>query len=113
MSNVDRIVTNKRIAILNGTAPRWENHISAYPKNAPEEFASEFRKFRNKLSGHVKYERSTLSLSEFYDRYHRYMYMLYRSCLGHWGSHVDVEFPDLKEITDFSVLIKSQPDSAN
>lgn len=112
MFHANRILTNKRAAILNGTAPSWENHISAYPEHPPAEFASEFRKYRNKASGHVKYERSTLSLSEFYDQYHKYMYMLYWNCLGHWGSHVDAEFPDLKEITDFSVLIKSQPKGA-
>ena len=36
------------------------------------------------------------------------MYMLYWDCLDHWGSHVDADFPDLKEITDFSVLIKEK-----
>lgn len=105
MSHANRILTGKRKAILDGTAPSWENHISAYPEAVPEDFAKEFRKFRNKVSGHVKYERSSMSLSEFYDRYHKYLYMLYWNCLGHWGSHRDDEFPDLKEITDFSVLI--------
>lgn len=105
LGHANRILSGKRKAILDGTAPAWENHISAYPEKVPAEFGQEFRKFRNKLTGHVKYERSTMSLSEFYDRYHMYLYMLYWNCLGHWGSHRDDEFPDLKEITDFSVLI--------
>jgi hypothetical protein len=107
MSNVNRILRGKREAIIKGTAPAWENALSAYPEYAPQEFAAEFRKYRNKISGHVKYERSIMSLTEYYDRYHKYMYMLYVNCLGHWGSHVDTDFPDLKEITDFSVLIKA------
>ena len=49
-----------------------------------------------------------MSISEFYDKYHKYLYMLYWNCLGHWGSHRDEDFPDLKEITDFSVLITAQ-----
>ncbi len=106
--HVNRILKNKRKAIIDGTAPSWENALGAYPERAPKEFAAEFRKHRNKLTGHVKYERSALSLTEFYDRYHKYMYMLYWDCLGHWGSHVDADFPDLKEITDFSVLIKEK-----
>jgi hypothetical protein len=106
--HANRVLSSKREAILNGTAPAWENHISAYPETIPEEFGREFRKFRNKLTGHVKHERSTMSLSEFYDRYHKFLYMLYWNCLGHWGSHRDSEFPDLKEITDFSVLIASR-----
>ena len=108
MSHTNRILQGRRAAILNGTAPAWENHISSYRESVPPEFAHEFRTFRNKLSGHVKHERSTMSLSEFYDKYHKYLYMLYWNCLGRWGSHWDAEFPDLKEITDFSVLLTEQ-----
>jgi len=108
MSQANRILQGRRSAILNGTAPKWENHISVYPESVPPEFAYQFRTFRNKLSGHVKHERSTMSLSEFYDKYHMYLYMIYWNCLGHWGSHRDGEFPDLKEITDFSVLVTEQ-----
>jgi len=108
MSHTNRILQGRRAAILNGTAPAWENHISAYPESVPPEFAQEFRTFRNKLSGHVKHERAAMSISEFYDKYHKYLYMLYWNCLGHWGSHRDEDFPDLKEITDFSVLITAQ-----
>ena len=108
MSHTSRILQGRRAAILDGTAPAWENHISAYPESVPPEFAKEFRIFRNKLSGHVKHERSVMSLSDFYEKYHKFLYMLYWNCLGHWGSHRNEEFPDLKEITDFSVLIATQ-----
>jgi hypothetical protein len=103
--HAQRILTGRRQAILNGTAPAWENNISAFPEKVPFEFAEQFRKMRNKISGHVSHERSAIDLSDFYDRYHMYIHMLYLNCLGHWGLR-DREFPDLNEITKFSVLIK-------
>ena len=106
--HAQRILTGRREAILSGTAPAWENALSAYPEKVPADFASDFRLCRNKAAGHVKHERASLSLSDFYDRYHMYLYMLYRDALAFWGRHGN-EFPDLKEITDFSVLIQQQP----
>ena len=104
------ILTNKREAILNGTAPAWENHISAYPEKIPQDFAKKFREYRNSISGHIIINkahlvRSNLSLSDFYDKYHMCLYLLYRDVQSWWGRQHD-EFPDLKEITAFSVLIK-------
>ena len=103
--HAQRILTGRRQAILNGTAPAWENDISYFPEKLPDDFASEFRRLRNKTSVHVTHERSNISLSKFYDKYHKYVHMLYWNCRGHWGLR-DKEFPDLKEITKFSVLIK-------
>lgn len=103
--HTQRIVANKREAILNGTAPAWENHISAYPEKISPTFASEFRRFRNIASGHVKYERSGLKLSEFYENNHMYLHMLYRDIQSWWGRQTDT-FPDLREITAFSVLVR-------
>lgn len=104
--HAQRILTGRRQAILNGTAPAWENHISAFPEKVPEEFAEQFRRMRNKISGHVTHERSTVSLSDFYDKFHKYVHMLYQNCRGHWSLLRDKEFPDLNEITRFSVIIK-------
>jgi len=101
--HTQRILTNRRSAILNGTSPSWENHISYYPERVPETFAARFRQFRNKVSGHVTFERSALSLSDFYDQNHKYLYLLYRDAKSWWGRQ-EQEFPDLKEITAFSVL---------
>lgn len=106
MSHAQRVLTGRRQAILNGTAPAWENHISAFPEKVPAEFAEQFRKMRNKISGHVTHERSAISLSDFYDEFHKFVYMLYQNCRGHWSLLRDKEFPDLNEITKFSVLIK-------
>jgi hypothetical protein len=105
-SHAQRILTGRRQAILNGTAPVWENHISAFPEKVPANFAEQFRRIRNKVSGHVTHERSTVSLSEFYDDFHKYVYMLYHNCRGHWSILRDKEFPDLSEITKFSVLLE-------
>jgi len=105
-----RILTNKREAILNGTAPAWENHISAYPETVPLEFAQEFRRLRNTASGHVKHQRAGLSLTEFYDKYHMYVYMMYANSVHMWGQ-IEDDFPDLGEITAFSVLIRESTTS--
>ena len=103
-----RILTNRREAVINGTAPSWENALSAFPERVPPEFASQFRQCRNKALGHVDYERAQMSLSEFYDRYHMFLQMLYQDILGWWGQ-LGTSFPDLQEITDFTVAIQKQP----
>lgn len=107
-SHTQRVLTNRREAILKGTAPAWENHITSFPEKIPPTFAEEFRRFRNIASGHVKVERSSLSLTDFYARNHKFLYMLYRDVQSWWG-RLDDEFPDLEEITAFSVLIKDGP----
>jgi len=106
-SYIQRVLTKRRDAILDGTAPSWENHISAYPERAPLDVASEWRRQRNVISGHVSIERSKLRLTSFYERNHMYVYILYYDCKGFWGRPQD-EFPDLDEITAFSVMIKEK-----
>jgi hypothetical protein len=106
--HAQRILTGTREAIQNGTAPSWENDLSAYPEKIPPEFANNFRRCRNKTLGHVKHQRAGLSLSDFYDRYHMYLHMLYKAVLGWWGLRGE-DFPDLREITDFTVSIQKQP----
>jgi hypothetical protein len=107
-SHTQRILNNRREAILNGTAPTWENDITYYPEKMPETFPEEFRRYRNIVSAHVKFERSNLSLSTFYDQNHKYLYMLYYDVRSWWG-RLGHDFPDLKEITAFSVLVKDAP----
>lgn len=107
-SYAERALQKRRSAILDGTAPSWENHISAFPEHVATEFSTEFRKTRNTISGHVKHQRHSLSLTVFYDRYHKYLYMTYFDSLGHWGYMAD-QFPDLGEITAFSVMVKDVP----
>jgi hypothetical protein len=47
------------------------------------------------------------SLTSFYERNHMYICILYYDCKGFWGRPQD-EFPDLDEITAFSVMIKEK-----
>lgn len=108
-SQTQRILTNRREAISRGTAPTWENDISYYPEKIPKDFAKDFRQVRNKVSAHVSHERSALNLSAFYDKYHKYLGLLYHGAKSWWG-RLEEEFPDLSEITAFSVLVKdTQP----
>ncbi len=111
MGHAQRILMGRRRAIQNG-APGWENSLSYFPENVPEEFAEEFRRMRNKISVHVSYERSSIRLSDFYEKYHKYVHLLYWNCLGHWGLR-GKEFPDLREITNFSVLVKKAAANGN
>lgn len=105
--HAQRVMTARRQAILNGTAPVWENQVTYFPEDIPPEFATKFRQLRNKISAHTSHERSSVDVSGFYDKYHKYVHMLYLNCLGHWGLR-DQEFPDLKEITKFSVLVRER-----
>jgi hypothetical protein len=108
-SHAQRILTNRREDIVKGTAPTWENHISYYPEKIPQDFAKDFRQVRNNASAHVSHERSALNLSDFYDKYHKYLGLLYLGAKSWWG-RLEEEFPDLSEITAFSVLVKdTQP----
>jgi hypothetical protein len=104
-SHTQRILRNRREAILGGTAPDWEDDISYYPERIPPTFAKDFRPFRNHVSVHVSHRRSNLNLSDFYDRYHMDLGLLYYDAKGWWGRSEE-GFPDLGEITAFSVLVR-------
>jgi hypothetical protein len=108
-SHAQRVVTNKRNNILNGTAPAWENDISYYPEKIPKDFAKKFGQVRNKLSVHVTHERPSLNLTDFYDKYHKYLWLLYQESKNGIFRSLGDEFPDLDEITAFSVLVKKKP----
>lgn len=104
-SHVQRLLTNKREAILRGMSTYLENHISHYPEAAPIDFAKRFRAVRNTASTHVKYERATLDLTAFYRENHKFVWMLYSDVKGWWGRNKS-EFPDLQQITAFTVLLE-------
>jgi hypothetical protein len=75
----------------------------------PEWNAEEMRQHLPALVAWVVFGASlaiiTQALKNVYEKYHKYVHMLYWNCLGHWGLR-DKEFPDLKEITKFSVLVQ-------
>lgn len=102
-----RIVQRKINSIERGIAPEWENHISAYQKMlpVPQDFAEKFRRIRNKIGGHVSYERiKEIDLTRYYEENHKYLYLLYRECGDFW-CHQGEEFPDLEIINDFFGVI--------
>lgn len=64
-------------------------------------FAEAFRKVRNKIAGHVSYERiQEVNLTNFYHRYHFYLYVLYLGISEAWEHRLD-KTPEFGEVTDF------------
>lgn len=107
MHHAQRVMTQYADSIRRGTAPDWVNDISYYDVTVPEDFAKDFREYRNKVIGHVAYERSSkYSLTGFYHKYHKFMCYLYRDAIHFWGRCE--ELPDLKEITDFSLMLEQK-----
>lgn len=107
-----RAIDRRRHAIENGYAPSWENDISYYQVVVPAEFGSDFRKHRNKVASHTTHERiSRFSLTEFYAKYHRFLMELYQQTGLAWLSHAEKAWPDLGEVTSFSVAIHKSPPS--
>jgi hypothetical protein len=74
-----------------------------------EGFSKKFRTMRNKVAGHVTYERiQQIDLSTFYHLYDNYLYVLYESLSETWGRETD-EFPDFERVTDFLSALYSAP----
>jgi hypothetical protein len=110
MSDANRVVNKVIGNIRLGIAPIWENDIFHYESllPVPQEFAKDFRVYRNKISGHASFERiSELNLTEFYEKYHFYLHLLYRVQGEWWGSNRD-EFPYLKDVTNFLKTIAKE-----
>lgn len=107
-SFLHRSLRKRRDAILDSTAPSWENHISAFPESIPPTLPEEFRRARNIALAHAGIKRPKLNMSEFYDRYHKFLHIFYKDAQIWWGRETD-EFPDLEEITAFSLMISEKP----
>jgi hypothetical protein len=84
---VERYLARRVDAIRLGCAPVWGNDASAYQVAVPKKFAEQFRRMRNAHS-HVSVHRiqSTRdwSLTEFYDRCHRFVMVLFQDAHS-WG----------------------------
>lgn len=107
-SYLQRSLQKRRDAILNGTAPSCENHISAFPESIPPTLPAEFRRARNIVVAHAGVKRPKLNMSDFYDRHHKFLHIFYKDAQSWWGRETD-EFPDLEEITAFSLMISEKP----
>ncbi|KUM54036.1 hypothetical protein [Rheinheimera sp. EpRS3] len=98
-----RVVKARIDRIKQGRAPSHENDISHYEQllPIPELFALDFRVHRNKLAGHASYERTkNFNLTNFYEKYHFYLYLLYVDVGDSWGRQ-STEFPEFEDVTNF------------
>ncbi|WP_431700577.1 hypothetical protein [Pseudomonas sp. BR20] len=114
--DAERVVQNRIDRINRGSAPSHENAIDYYYRllPLPTDFAKTFRRMRNKVGGHVTYERlEEIDLTAFYQANHPYLYLLYRDLGDYWGRHCE-EIPDLANVTDFfkAVLDSETPEGA-
>lgn len=108
----DGLFKDEAARVLGGIAGRlksgrgegWENDLSYYEAQVPDEFASSFRRIRNSTA-HAISERASgdIPLSEFYAKYHKFIFELYRSAHKYWGKF-EVDKIDMKEIGQFSVV---------
>lgn len=84
---VERYLARRVDAIRLGCAPVWENDASVYQVAVPRKFAEQFRRMRNAHS-HVSVHRiqsaRDWSLTEFYDRCHRFVIVLFHDAHS-WG----------------------------
>jgi hypothetical protein len=115
LSEVEKLLRNRRRAIEQGYAPTWENHISVYQVEVPMEFGGHFRSVRNRTA-HADVRRASpravdISLAEFYTRYHLFIYLLYQSAQFTWTID-DFEKHDWQSIEDFDLAIKRKPPEA-
>ncbi len=67
-----------------------------------QNFGPAFRAMRNKIAGHVTYERiEQIKLTEFFQKYHTYLCMLFRNVgSSSFGRFLD-SVPDFGEVTSF------------
>ena len=100
---VNKLLRNKRAAIINGYAPQWENDISYYQIEVPDEFSKTFRIIRNRAS-HTDYRRAKdegdITLKEFFKKYHRFVMLLFESACAFWTAK-DIESQNWMDIEKF------------
>lgn len=89
--------------IKSGQSEGWEHDISYYEIDIPDDFGFKFRKVRNSTA-HAITERAEgeVDLSDFYNKYHKFVYELYRSVFRYWGRY-NIEHLDMKAIGRFTV----------
>lgn len=111
---IDLLVNNEVNKILNiwrtlidiGKAPSWANDRNYYEGTVPDEFGLHFRNVRNNVA-HVDYRRvdggNRITLTNFFDRYHKYIMLLYYNGREWWDISGSEEL-DFGDITSFNKL---------
>lgn len=84
-AEVKKLLKIRRERILRGNAATYENHLSHYEVEVPEEFGSMFRSVRN-MRSHAIPERSEFDLADFYHKYHRFIYLLFEEPQWLWST---------------------------
>ncbi len=90
-----------------GYAPSWVNNKSYYEVKVPKEFGKHWRSIRNRRN-HASARRYTaddISLSDFHQKYHRFIFMLFDYPLWAWTIK-DVELYDWGDIEKFDLISK-------
>lgn len=92
--------------LQSGRGQGWENDLSYYQLEVPIAFAENLRGIRNS-SAHALTSRAAgdIDLSDFYHRYHKFVYELFRSAREYWGAF-SIENLDMKAISRFSVVVR-------
>jgi hypothetical protein len=83
-AEVKKLLKIRRERIIRGDAPRYENHVSCYEVEVPDEFGSMFRSVRN-IRSHAIAERSDFDLAAFYLRYHQFVFLLFEEPQWLWN----------------------------
>lgn len=89
-SEVRKLLKIRRDRITRGDAPSYENHISHYEVEVPEEFGTRFRAVRN-IRSHACEKRSEFDLADFYTKYHKFVYLLFEEPQWLWNAEL---FPE-------------------
>lgn len=106
MAETHRVFSNIHERLEQGRGRGWENDISYYTPDIPADFAEKFRNIRNSTA-HVSTARAagSVDLTEFYDKYHKYICELYREASSYWGKF-DISQLDMHAIGRFSVAVR-------
>lgn len=105
----ERYLHLRRQRIDKGYAPSWENARSHYEVIVPESFGKHWRFVRNRRN-HASERRFTgedITLSDFYEKYHRFIYLFYEEPQWLWIVE-DVESYDWGDIEKFNSIVRTK-----
>lgn len=108
-TEAEKLMGLRRWRIERGHADTSENHISYYEDSVPENFATDFRQTRNRIA-HTDLRRSgangALTLPDFFEKYHKFILILYEEPYGLW--HVKADSYDWGEIERFGKIVNNK-----